>query len=103
MPRVQGTTLTLTVVRGPNRGATFGVAPPAIRIGRHPEDTIVLDDITVSRHHAEIAGTHRGWQVRDLESLNGTYLNGERVELAPLRDGDLLQIGKFHLRCSVAS
>ena len=65
--------------------------------GRHPEATIFLDDITVSRRHAEIRQVAGGYQVRDVGSLNGTYLNRERVEESVLRDGDELQIGTFKL------
>jgi len=65
--------------------------------GRHPESDIFLDDVTVSRRHAEILRSGNDYTVRDVGSLNGTYLNRERVEDAPLRDGDELQIGSFKL------
>jgi pSer/pThr/pTyr-binding forkhead associated (FHA) protein len=65
--------------------------------GRHPESDIFLDDVTVSRRHAEIVRDGSDYTVRDVGSLNGTYLNRERIEEALLRDGDEVQIGKFKL------
>ena len=94
-------TLALLVVRGPNAGARFLVDDAGARIGRHPTDTIFLDDITVSRHHAELIEGGGSWNVRDLGSLNGTYLNGRRVEEAAIRDSDALQIGKFVFHCRI--
>ena len=71
---------------------------PLTRLGRHPESDVCLDDITVSRRHAEIERmADGGYVVRDVGSLNGTYVNSERVEKARLRNGDELQIGKFRL------
>jgi pSer/pThr/pTyr-binding forkhead associated (FHA) protein len=67
------------------------------RAGRHPESEIFLDDITVSRRHAEFVRQGSGYVVRDVGSLNGTYLNRERLEEAPLNHGDEVQIGKFKL------
>ena len=88
----------LVVKRGPNAGSRFVLDPDATRVGRHPDSEIFLDDVTVSRRHAEI---HRaptgGYTVSDAGSLNGTYLNRERIETAPLGHGDELQIGKFRL------
>ena len=88
----------LVVTRGPNSGSKFALDEPLVTAGRHPDSVIFLDDITVSRRHAEIrllAGG--GYEVADVGSLNGTYLNRERVETAPLKDGDELQIGTFKL------
>jgi pSer/pThr/pTyr-binding forkhead associated (FHA) protein len=65
--------------------------------GRHPNADIFLDDVTVSRRHVEILRTSAGFELRDLGSMNGTYLNGEVVEQAKLNDGDELRIGKFRL------
>jgi len=87
----------VVVKRGPNAGSKFVLEADVTRAGRHPDSDIFLDDITVSRRHAEI---HRGgdrYTVRDAGSLNGTYLNRERIEEAPLANGDELQIGKFRL------
>jgi pSer/pThr/pTyr-binding forkhead associated (FHA) protein len=87
----------LVVTRGPNAGSRLAVTKPVTTVGRHPESDIFLDDITVSRRHAEIAKSGGGFRVRDTGSLNGTYLNRERVEDADLRTGDEVQIGKFKL------
>jgi pSer/pThr/pTyr-binding forkhead associated (FHA) protein len=66
-------------------------------VGRHPDSDIFLDDITVSRRHAEVQRASNGFVVRDVGSLNGTYLNRQRVEENPLVNGDELQVGKFKL------
>jgi pSer/pThr/pTyr-binding forkhead associated (FHA) protein len=87
----------LVVTRGPNSGSRYALDEAVVSAGRHPEATIFLDDITVSRRHAEIRQVAGGYQVRDVGSLNGTYLNRERVEESVLRDGDELQIGTFKL------
>lgn len=68
-----------------------------VAIGRHPESDIFLDDITVSRRHAEVVRTESGHEVIDAGSLNGTYVNRNLVERAALSDGDELQVGKFKL------
>ncbi len=64
-------------------------------IGRSPDASVLLDDVTVSRQHAKIVKNGENWVVNDLRSLNGSYLNRERVEKGRLSDGDELQIGKF--------
>ena len=87
----------VVVKRGPNAGSKFVLEGEVTRAGRHPDSDIFLDDITVSRRHAEIVRTGDGYSVRDAGSLNGTYLNRERIEDAPLANGDELQIGKFRL------
>ncbi len=87
----------VVVKRGPNAGSKFVLEGDVTRAGRHPDSDIFLDDITVSRRHAEIHRTADGYVVRDAGSLNGTYLNRERIEEAPLANGDELQIGKFRL------
>jgi pSer/pThr/pTyr-binding forkhead associated (FHA) protein len=92
----QGTGM-LVVKRGPNAGSKFMLDADITRAGRHPESDIFLDDITVSRRHAEFARRERGYLVRDVGSLNGTYLNRERIEEAELASGDEVQIGKFKL------
>ena len=68
-----------------------------IRLGRHPDSEIMLDDITVSRRHASIERTADGYVVSDAGSLNGTYVNQERIDRAVLQHGDELQVGKFRL------
>lgn len=87
----------LVVKRGPNVGSRFALESDLVLAGRHPDSDIFLDDVTVSRRHAEIAREGSGYVVRDAGSLNGTYLNRQRVETAPLADGDELQIGTFKL------
>jgi hypothetical protein len=91
-------TMAMVVVkRGPNAGSKFMLDTDVTRAGRHPDSDIFLDDITVSRRHAEIVRAGEGFVVRDVGSLNGTYLNRERIEEATLQNGDELQIGKFKL------
>lgn len=87
----------VVVKRGPNAGSKFVLENEVTRAGRHPESDIFLDDITVSRRHAEIHRGPESYRVRDAGSLNGTYLNRERIEEAVLANGDELQIGKFRL------
>ena len=74
----------LVVKRGPNAGTRFVLEADVTRVGRHPESDIFLDDITVSRRHAEFVKSHGGYTVRDVGSLNGTYVNRERIEEAVL-------------------
>ncbi|MGI9033774.1 MAG: FHA domain-containing protein [Acidimicrobiales bacterium] len=86
----------VVVKRGPNAGSKFALDQDVTRAGRHPDSDIFLDDITVSRRHAEII-RRDGYVVRDVGSLNGTYLNRERIDEGRLAQGDELQIGKFKL------
>jgi pSer/pThr/pTyr-binding forkhead associated (FHA) protein len=87
----------LVVKRGPNAGSKYFLDSDVVRIGRHPDSDIFLDDITVSRRHAEIHRSETKFGLTDVGSLNGTYANRERVEEADLRSGDEIQIGKFKL------
>jgi pSer/pThr/pTyr-binding forkhead associated (FHA) protein len=87
----------LVVKRGPGSGSRFLLENDVVTAGRHPDSHIFLDDITVSRRHAEIRRSEAGYRVHDVGSLNGTYLNRERIEDAGLDDGDELQIGRFKL------
>ena len=88
----------LIVTRGGTAGARFALADDVVTIGRHPESTIFLDDITVSRRHAEVRRSPDGqYRLADVGSLNGTYLDGERIDEAPLREGAQVQVGKFRL------
>jgi pSer/pThr/pTyr-binding forkhead associated (FHA) protein len=66
-------------------------------VGRHPDSEIFLDDVTVSRRHAEFRREGSHYAVADVGSLNGTYVNRERIETATLKGGDEVQIGKFKL------
>ena len=87
----------LVVRRGPNEGSKYKLDAEVTRAGRHPDSDIFLDDITVSRRHAEVIRRSDGFHVLDAGSLNGTYVNRDRVEEAKLSNGDELQIGKFKL------
>ena len=87
----------LVVKRGPNAGSRFLLDADTTTAGRHPESDIFLDDVTVSRRHAEFVREGGGFVVRDVGSLNGTYLNRERIEAAGLAGGDEVQIGKYRL------
>ena len=87
----------LIVRRGPSQGARFLLDVDVTTCGRHPDSDIFLDDVTVSRRHAEFRRNGAEFEVRDLASLNGTYYEGERVERHALTDGDEVQVGKFHL------
>jgi pSer/pThr/pTyr-binding forkhead associated (FHA) protein len=87
----------LVVRRGPNVGERFLLGQEVTRAGRHPDSDIFLDDITVSRRHAEIHRLDGRYTLRDTGSLNGTYLNRERIDDAPLVSGDEVQIGKYRL------
>ena len=90
-------TAMVVVKRGPNAGSRFMLDSDVTGAGRHPESDIFLDDITVSRRHAEILRHGDEFVVKDVGSLNGTYLNRERIDEARLVNGDELQIGKFRL------
>lgn len=82
---------------GPNAGARFLLDSEVTTAGRHPDADIFLDDVTVSRRHAEFRRSGRGYEVVDKGSLNGTYVNHDRVDQAALRNGSEVQIGKFRL------
>jgi pSer/pThr/pTyr-binding forkhead associated (FHA) protein len=88
----------LVVRRGPNVGARFLLDADLTTVGRHPEADIFLDDVTVSRRHAEFLRLGTAFEVKDLSSLNGTYLDGNRIQgTAALHDGAEVQVGKFRL------
>ena len=91
-----GTAL-LVVKRGPNAGSRFVLEADVVNAGRHPESDIFLDDVTVSRRHAEFQRTQGSYRVTDTGSLNGTYVNREAVDTSYLVNGDEVQIGKFRL------
>jgi pSer/pThr/pTyr-binding forkhead associated (FHA) protein len=82
---------------GPNAGARFLLDEDVTRTGRHPNADIFLDDVTVSRQHAEFRRSGTGFTVVDTRSLNGTYVNNDRVDSVTLRNGDEVRIGKFRL------
>ena len=85
------------VESGPKAGARYGLEAELTTLGRHGDADIFFDDVTVSRRHAEVQRTDDRYLVRDSGSLNGTYVNRERIESALLQDGDELQIGRFRL------
>ncbi|MDF1542422.1 MAG: FHA domain-containing protein [Anaerosomatales bacterium] len=87
----------LVVRKGPEVGERFFIDRPTLAIGRGPECDIFLNDFTVSRSHAVLAIAGDEVSVSDAGSLNGTYVNGVRVDKAQLSDGDILQIGKFQM------
>ena len=87
----------LVVKRGPNAGARFLLDRPTTTAGRHPEADIFLDDVTVSRRHAEFRVNEGEFEVVDVGSLNGTYVNREPRNSQVLHVGDEIQIGKFRL------
>jgi pSer/pThr/pTyr-binding forkhead associated (FHA) protein len=87
----------LVVQRGPNAGARFLLDADRTTAGRRPDSDIFLDDVTVSRKHAEFVRRGEGFAVRDVGSLNGSYVNRDRIEEVVLRDGDEVQIGKYRL------
>lgn len=87
----------LVVRRGPNTGARFLLDADVTSVGRHPDADIFLDDVTVSRRHAEFLRHGTAFEVKDLGSLNGTYFDGVRIDSALLSDGAEVQVGKFRL------
>ena len=87
----------LVVKRGAADGSRFLLDSDLSKAGRHPNADIFLDDVTVSRKHAEFKRAGTSFEVLDQASLNGTYLNGVRIDSATLSNGDEVQIGKFKL------
>lgn len=87
----------LVVQRGPSAGSRFLLDADVIGAGRHPESEIFLDDVTVSRRHAEFRRDGDTFTVSDVGSLNGTYVNRDRIDQVELTDGDEVQIGKYRL------
>ena len=87
----------LIAQRGPSAGSRFLLDADVTVAGRHPNADIFLDDVTVSRRHVEFVRSNGGFEIRDLGSMNGTYLNGARVDGSVLVNGDVVQIGKYHL------
>ena len=87
----------LIVTRGANAGSRFALGEGTTSIGRQEDSDIFLDDVTVSRRHAQLLRSPDGIEVQDSGSLNCTYLNDRRIERAPLAEGDRLQVGKYKL------
>ena len=88
----------LLVQRGPDAGARFLLDTDVVTVGRHPDSDIFLDDISVSRRHATFTRSDSGYVVSDLGSLNGSYVNRDRIDSdVTLTGGDEVQIGKYRL------
>ncbi|NYG55959.1 FHA domain-containing protein [Nocardioides perillae] len=87
----------LVVQRGPGAGSRFLLDLDVVTVGRHPDSEIFLDDVTVSRRHAEFLRSGSDFTVRDAGSLNGTYVNRDRIDEVRLADGDEVQVGKYRL------
>jgi pSer/pThr/pTyr-binding forkhead associated (FHA) protein len=87
----------LVVQRGPSAGSRFLLDTDVVAAGRHPDSEIFLDDVTVSRRHAEFRRGANGYRVADVGSLNGTYVNRDRIDEVDLQGGDEVQIGKYRL------
>jgi pSer/pThr/pTyr-binding forkhead associated (FHA) protein len=87
----------LLVQKGPNAGARYLLNSNVTSVGRNPESDIFLDDVTVSRKHAEFHRHGRNFSVKDCGSLNGTYINGDLADATDLVNGDSVQIGKYRL------
>lgn len=93
----------LLIVRsGPTAGARYLLDTDVTTVGRHPEADIFFDDVTVSRRHAEITRQQTSFEIVDQRSLNGTYVNGERVDRAALVNGSEVRVGKFRLNFFVS-
>ena len=103
--QIPSTGAALVVASGHQAGTRYAITSEWITVGRHPDSDVFLDDITVSRRHGELATNSTGHVIRDVGSLNGTYLNGERLadSEVSLTNGDELQIGKFKLLYLVSS
>jgi pSer/pThr/pTyr-binding forkhead associated (FHA) protein len=87
----------LVVKRGPTAGSRFLLGPTVTSAGRHPGSDICLDDVTVSRRHAEFQLQGNAFHLVDVGSLNGTYVNREPIDSIVLANGDEIQMGKFRL------
>ena len=87
----------LVVQRGPSAGSRFLLDTDVVGAGRHPDSEIFLDDVTVSRRHADFNREGSTYTVSDAGSLNGTYVNRDRIDRVQLKDGDEVQIGKYRL------
>ncbi|MCH4084183.1 MAG: FHA domain-containing protein [Coriobacteriaceae bacterium] len=91
---------TLTIVKGPQMGSTFELTDDIVTIGRDPSNSVFLNDMTVSRHHAklDLSGLGSGFAtIEDLGSLNGTWVDGAIVNRAMLKDGSTIQVGTFRM------
>jgi len=97
-PTEIGSEAVLAVTAGHRSGTRYGVSGETVTVGRHPDSDVFLDDITVSRRHVELVRSVTGYDIKDVNSLNGTYVNGVRIDGAePLTNGDEVQVGKFKM------
>ena len=87
----------LVVRKGPEVGERFFIEAESMSMGRDPDCDVFLNDVTVSREHARVFRKGPDYVIEDAGSLNGTYVNGVRVEIAPLHAGDVVQIGMFQM------
>jgi len=87
----------LVIVAGPSRGAQVALEAEEVVLGRDSACGVCLPDATLSRRHAALARTPDGWRLRDLGSLNGTFVNKHRIESTVLEDDDEVQIGKYRM------
>lgn len=92
----EGSAMLVSLI-GPSKGARYLLEPEVTQIGRATTNEIFLDDVTVSRKHAQVLKREKNYFLQDSGSLNGTYLNGELISEKPLNDGDELQIGKYRM------
>ncbi len=88
-------TAMLIVRRGPSEGTSFTLDADVVTVGRSDDAMLMLDDVTVSRRHAQFERTADGWVLRDVGSLNGTYVNRQRIDVVTLAGGDEVQVGKY--------
>jgi pSer/pThr/pTyr-binding forkhead associated (FHA) protein len=95
-PATEGGTLVIRAGGG-RSGESFAVQGERVTIGRSPDASVFLDDVTVSRNHALVVRRRDGLYIDDLGSLNGTYVNRRRIESQKLQNGDELQVGKYKL------
>lgn len=94
-PGVQPGEAVLVVRRGMGEGTSYLLTGDVVTAGRETDSDLFLDDVTVSRRHAELRRMANGWLLHDVGSLNGTYVNRRRIEEAALSAGDEVQIGKY--------
>ena len=98
LEQVPGDGAALVIRAGGGRaGESFSLSEDRLTIGRSPDASVFLDDVTVSRNHALLVRRRDGLYIDDLGSLNGTYVNRRRIESHKLVDGDELQVGKYKL------
>lgn len=89
---------TMRVVRGPQTGVVFDLGDEPLSIGRNPQCGLFLNDMTVSRQHAELVPVNGGWVIKDCNSFNGVWINNKSIDEHALKPGDIVQIGAFCLQ-----